>query len=86
MSSIREGAPTPVIYECAQCGTRFVAPTSFESDKPNGYYLELRQVTGDKYALHQRTPAPVFYCTKRCLLGGVADDIPRIVEPTPPPA
>jgi hypothetical protein len=74
------------MYECGQCSTRFVAPSPFEADKPNGYYLELLQVTGEKYIHHARTPAPVFYCTKRCLLGGIADDIPSIVTPTAPPA
>lgn len=84
MSTIGGTGPTPVIYEYGQCGTKFVVPSPFAPDKPNGYYLELLQVTGDRYTHHARTPAPVFYCTKRCLLGGIADDIPSIVVPTVP--
>lgn len=60
--------------------------SALEADKPNGYYLEPRQVTGEKYTHHARTPASMFYCTKRCLLGGIADDIQSIVVPTVPPA
>jgi len=59
--------PTPVIYTCATCDGRFLSNTGYEADKPNGYYVEMRAVSGDKYATHLVTGAAVFFCSAKCL-------------------
>lgn len=75
---------TPVMYECAHCGRRFVSNTAYEADKPNGYYLELRKVDGGKYTTHTKTVAPVFFCSDECLVEGMQHDLPSILAPTSP--
>ena len=82
--TIERAEPTPVLYTCAHCERRFVAQSSYESDKPNGYYVEVRKVDGGRYSTHTRTPAPVFFCGEPCLIAGVQEDLSALLEPTVP--
>lgn len=75
--------PTPVIYTCASCDQRFLSNTGYESDKPNGYYVELRAVSGDKYATHLVTAAPLFFCSADCL-SRIAQHLGGNLIPTEP--
>lgn len=73
-----------VIYECESCGSLHKAATVFQADKPNGFWIDLRKITGEKYRHHYKTPEPVFYCTKECLINGMQFQISHIVQPTEP--
>jgi hypothetical protein len=68
------------IYECDSCGDRKVADTPFEADKPIGFWIDLLKVTGEKYPHHAKTPAPVYFCSKECLLKGLQFGISRMTE------
>lgn len=73
-----------VIYECENCEHIVKADSPFEADKPNGFWIDVRKVTGDRYRYHEKTPEPVFYCTKECLVSAVQFSIGHIVQPTEP--
>lgn len=73
-----------VIYECNSCGSLKKAESAFQADKPNGFWIDLQKVTGERYRHHAKTPEPVFYCTKECLLRGMQFQISHIVQPTDP--
>jgi hypothetical protein len=75
---------SPVIYKCGSCDKREVADTPFEADKPNGFYLDLRKVTGEKYRYHVKTPETVYFCTKECLIDGLKYGISHMTEETTP--
>ena len=77
-------APEMVIYTCEGCDQREIADTAFEADKPKGFYLQLQQVTGERYTHHAKTPAPVYFCSKECLVSGVQFGISRMVVATEP--
>lgn len=75
--------PTPVIYTCATCDARYLSNTGYESDKPNGYYVDLRAVMGDRYATHLVTGAPMFFCSASCL-SQIPAQLDRFLVPTEP--
>jgi hypothetical protein len=72
------------IYVCDRCENRVVADSAFEADKPNGFFLDLRKVSGEKYRYHEKTPETVFFCTKECLIDGLQYGISHMVEKTIP--
>jgi len=74
-----------VFYVCAYCGQKYLSNTGYESDKPNGYYIELREVVGGRYSHHRVTPEPMFYCSKECLLAGLQTGLDKILVPSTPP-
>lgn len=75
-----------VVYTCesGKCSWTEIADTAFEADKPNGFFIELRKITGSHYRHHSKTPAPVYFCSKECLLEGLQFGISHMVEPTVP--
>lgn len=73
-----------VIYTCSSCSNLEVAATVFEADKPNGFFLDLLKITGEKYRHHAKTPVPVYFCTKECLVEGIQFGISHMVKPTVP--
>jgi hypothetical protein len=75
---------TILVYTCERCGLRKEAASVFEADKPNGFYIDLLKVTGEKYPHHAKTPESVFYCTKECLIDGLQYGISHIVQDTVP--
>jgi hypothetical protein len=72
------------VYVCYSCDKRIVADTAFTADKPVGFYLDLLKITGEKYPHHYKTPAPVFFCTKECMISGLQFGISHMVEETVP--
>ena len=73
-----------VIYTCQRCEIRTVADSAFEADKPVGFYVDLRKVTGEKYRYHAKTPEAVFFCSKECMIDGLQYGISQMVESTMP--
>jgi len=73
-----------VIYTCGRCELRVVADSVFEADKPVGFFMDLRKITGEKYRHHAKTPEPVYFCTKECLIEGLQYGISHMVVPTMP--
>ncbi|MCI4659728.1 hypothetical protein [Cryobacterium zhongshanensis] len=68
------------IYTCTYCQEHKVGNSPFEADKPVGFWIEVLKVTGERYPHHSKTPGPVFFCTKECMLDGLKYGISGMVE------
>lgn len=73
---------TIIGYECVRCGEISGARSEFTADKPEGFYIQLRKITGG--GKHYATPAEVFACSKECLIEAIQYGIGGMVIPAPP--
>lgn len=72
---------TVAVYECAGCGEKVIAASTFREDAPEGYYLTVRRVTERQ---NHTITDEMYTCSKNCALQFVQYGIGNTAYPTTP--